>query len=254
MTLPSVTIACTTWLPPGEDGEARLRAVCSAVASWHRHLEYDGAIHLHVADDGTDDAMMPELREMVGDAWGYPSEISYSQQARRGVGASLNAGLAAAAARGDLILHAVDDWELAAPFDLTPWATLLLEDASIGMVRFFPHPDLTGRVQYLGPLGHALLLDRHHFAFATRPFLAHRRFFDAYGPFKEGVNAYDCERLYNDGFCHGIPLADGRLMHEARPGVWSPGPGGPDIVLALPSLWEPIASVELAHIVPRPPT
>ncbi len=246
-----ITIVMTTWLPGGEASLLRAQAIEKALQSWHDNLVHDGAIHLHVADDGSSDAEFDGLATLIGRRWDR-GVTTFSRQRRRGLGASLNAGLGVALERSPLILHAVDDWELLTPCALRSWAQLLEEDATVGMVRFFPHPDLSGRVENLGDgRGHVLRLDRHHFAFATRPFLAHRRFFDAYGPFKEGVNAYDCERLYNDGFCHGIPLADGRLMHEARPGVWSPGLGGPDIVLALPSAWEPIGSIELAHIVPE---
>jgi len=47
---------------------------------------------------------------------------------------------------------------------------------------------------------------------------------------REDINAYECERLYNERFCQA---------------------GGPDIALALPHPWRHIESVELAGVTPR---
>ena len=154
----------------------------------------------------------------------------YTQQKRHGVGASLNAGIREIREDDSLLLYLVDDWELLQPFDLTPWAKLLIEEDSIGAVRLGPpHPWLTGEIIHHPTCDWYMKLDRHHFAFAHRPALYHKRFFDAYGPFTEDVNAYECEQLYNDHFCKT---------------------GGPDIVLALPHPWKHIESVELAGVVP----
>lgn len=233
--MPDVTIVMTTWLPPDEE-QRRKRAHAETIAllSWKANLRYSGGrIRLHIADDGsqpTPDGYDPA--SLIAYHWGEPTAMgtTRSRQERHGVGASLNAGCSLAFERGDIVLHAVDDWMLTEPFDITPWVDLLAHDESICAVRMFPHPDLTGRVLHLGDLGHALLLDRHHFAFATRPALYHQRMFDAYGRFDEDVSAYTCEQLYNERFC-------------ART-------DGPDIVLALPSPWRPLESIELAGIEP----
>ena len=233
--LPPITIVATTWLPPGKDGHKRLRAVNDAVASWRRLLYREG-LHLHIADDGTGPEHQSDLMRCLRLATAGSDihlPLTWSQQQRHGVGASLNIGLAAAFERSPLVFHAVDDWRLTDWFNLEPWAALLIENPSIGMIRFFPHPDLTGSVKMFDQ-GWGLLLDRHHYVFATRPFLAHRRFFDAFGPFLEDANAYEVERDYNERFCASIS-----------------GPATPDILLALPERWEPIESVELAGVDPR---
>lgn len=227
MTTPIIVIA-TTYFPPGPDGALRRRAVSEAVGSWRELLAPPiPSWALHIADDGSDDTSISTLGML---------RVSHTRQERHGVGASLNAAIAAHP-DADLFAYFVDDWKLTAPFDLTPWAQLLRENADVGMVRFGPpHPDLTGRVRQFPGLTQdwALQLDRHHFAFAHRPALYHRRFFDAYGPFAEDVNAYECEREYNDKFCQFRGFGD----------------RSPEIVLALPHPWQHIESVELAGIEP----
>ena len=139
--------------------------------------------------------------------------------------------MSAAFAVSPLVLYAVDDWALTADLDLTPWADALMVRPDIGMVRLGPpHPDLTGTVVML-PEGWALRLDRHHFANATRPFLAHRRFYDAYGWYDEEQSAYECERLHNLRYAHA--------------------PAGlPDVVLALPHPWIHVGEAEVGDITP----
>lgn len=217
--LPTITIVVTTWFPPGEDGDKRYNIFREALASWHQHLKYDGELHYHIADDGTF-------------AWpGLPPPATFSRQNRRGVGASLNAGFAQAFAQGELALYAVDDWKLAADLDLTPWARLLRDSSLMGCVRLGPpHPDLTGAVLHLGENGWALLLEKHHYAFGFRPALYHKRFFDYYGWFDEGISSLEAERLYNERFCENFR--------------------GPDIVLALFTPFDHIYGVELSAVVP----
>ena len=226
MNLPPIKIISTTWLPPG-DGELRWKALRDAAWSWYLHLRYDGPLSLHIADDGTTGELLGRLSLQYA---GFEDNFSFSRQERCGVGASLNAGIHQVLKEEALLLYLVDDWELLRGLDLTPWAKLLEDNTSIGMVRFGPpHPDLTGQIIHHPACDWYMRLDRHHFAFSHRPALYHQRFFDAYGLFDENVNAYECERLYNERFCQAT---------------------GPDIVLALPHPWRHIESVELAGITP----
>jgi len=225
--LPDVTIVTTTWFPE-EHAKERFSSAVEAISSWSRNCKYEGELRLHIADDGSIGGEV--LCETLGNMWGRDS-WSKSYQERRGVGASLNAGFKQAFLRSALALYIVDDWKLTQPLDITPWVRLLLADESIGMVRLgIAHPDLTGQVKYVSETGeYYLRLDRHHFAFAHRPALYHKRFLDAYGPFAERVNAFECERLYNERFAQ-------------QP--------GPDIALALLHSWRHISDIELADVEP----
>lgn len=240
MSLPPITIVMTTYFPPGEIGARRAEAAAETLTTWVEHLRYDGELHLHIADDGSD---RKHFLKLPTNHTRHFSSLYGSSQERHGVGASLNAGCRAAfkASPDGLALYAVDDWTLTAPLDLTLWAQLI-GPAGIGCLRLGPpHPGLTGTVKHWdnhGEIDHPgiwwLDLDRHHFAFGHRPALYHRRMFDDYGWFDEDVNAYDCERLYNDRFG----------MRNA----------GSSIGLALHHPWKPIAEepeLELAGIDPR---
>jgi len=236
MSLPDVTIAMTTWAPAGEDGYRRSMAVKVTLSSWLRNLHYEGRRRIHIADDGSTlmdyPQMLGHIVEMRGIQTGEPWPLEFSRGERHGVGASLNRAFKAGFDRGDLVLYGVDDWMLPEAFDITPWAAFLEEREDVGMIRFFPHPDLSGHIGMIpgDQVGHYLRLDRHHYAFGHRPALYHRRMIDAYGWFAEDTNAYDCERIYNERFA----------SH-----------GGPDIVLALPHYWRHIGGTEFAGIEPR---
>ena len=232
----------TTYFPPGEIGARRAAAAKDTIETWHNHLRYGAEIQLHIADDGS----APEYQRAVIDRAQYLfTTITTSRQERHGVGASLNAGCRKAFEESPdgLVLYAVDDWTLTAPFDLTLWAEMI-GPAGLGCLRLGPpHPHLTGTVRHWdndGQIDHPgiwwLDLARHHFAFGHRPALYHRRLFDYYGWFDEDVNAYDCERLFSVRWNERAP-AD-----------------APGIGLALPHPWIPIAEepeLELAHIDPR---
>jgi hypothetical protein len=235
--LPDVTIVTTTWFPDDERGELRFESAKHAVNSW-RYIQYAGYpisaglpagdLRLHIADDGSQD--YERRSELLSKIWERAS--SRTMQNRRGVGASLNKGFDCAFSFGEVALYLVDDWMLDLRFDISPWVHLLMENESIGMVRLgLAHPDLTGAVKHSPETGKFYLrLDRHHFAFAHRPALYHKRFFDAYGPFDENVNAFECERMYNERFCAEFT--------------------GPDIALALLHPWRHISDIELADVEP----
>lgn len=220
--LPPITFVATTWLPEGDAGLTRMATEQKAIFSWQHYAHYAGLLRLHVADDGS-----------IGQQpWRASWAVSYSRQHRRGVGASLNAAFRHTFEDDGLALYAVGDWALSNALDLTPWARLLIENESIGAVRLGPpHPDLTGRVMHLGDLGWALALDRHHYAFSFRPTLFHKRMYDWLGGFEEGVSSLECERLANERWCRD--------------------PSAPGIVLALPSPFTHLYSVELSAIQPE---
>ena len=201
-----ITIITTTYYPDSKLGRERADVAGQAIESWFNHLKYDGEFRLHIADDGSGIAF-----EIGG---GYNKMVS--RQHRKGVGASLNTGFKSAFTHSPLALYIVDDWILQKDLDLNPWAALLTKNESLGIVRLGPpHPGLTGEViKY--EQGWALSLDKHDYAYAMRPSMYHKRFFDAYGWFSEQINCWECERIFNEHVC---------------------ATNGPGIVYALPDSW-----------------
>lgn len=224
----AITIVMTTWLPPNRDGMRRLEIIQETLSSWQENLQSNDDIYLHIADDGSSERMLHALESIVSEQW-VRHGTTYSQQNRKGVGASLNNGLEQAFRHTDIVLYAVDDWKLVKTLNLNPWIVLLRDDDILAGIRFFPHPDLTGTIKYVDPGVYMVDIDRHHFAFATRPSLWHKRMFEAYGYFDEGVSAYECEQFYNERYCKLI---------------------GPKLIMALPDEWKHLGGVELGDITP----
>lgn len=236
--LPPLRIIVTTYFPAGPIGAQRRNIALATIASWGRHLRYDGQIQMAVQDDGSADLDWPNGGEIPA-AWNSErgatprlSTLFTGRQERHGVGASLNVLFDDAARDGVIALHAVDDWPLSWYLDLTPWVQMLVEDESVGCVRLGPpHPWLTGTIVGGAPhRGWHMRLDRHHFADSMRPSLFHPRFWAAYGPYAEDTSAYEAERLHAEHFCR------------------TPGP---DIVLALPSPFDHVSGPELGDVMPR---
>lgn len=231
MALP-ITVITTTYFPPDQRGQQRLETFKKALQSWCDNLYSDGSnISLHMADDGSAQELFDEAVEAVNLRW-FEGGVTVSRQERYGVGASLNQGLRQAFEFSPLALYIVDDWELLDPLDLLPWASLLERDESLGAIRLGPaHPDLTGMIKHDPHTGQFyVVLDRHHFVLGHRPIIYHKRLIDQLGWFPEGVNAFECERQYNERFCY--PLSP----HK--------------VALALPELWRHISDIELADIEP----
>lgn len=234
---PPLTCVASTYFPTGEPGRIRAAAALEALQSWSEHLIYGGQSYLHVADDGSDDSNWKHFEVALASSLSHDVTI----QNRRGVGASLNAGFRAGFERSPLVFYGVDDWLLREDVDLTLWADLLLEHEDIGVVRLGPpHPGIKGFVEMFSVDheeippndemgGWFLRLRRYGFTFAHRPALYHQRFIERYGWFAEGVNAFECERLYSEHYNDT---------------------SGPDVVFALPCPWYHMDTIELADIEP----
>lgn len=227
MNRPSITVVLSTWAPEGDTGELRMISAKKAVDSYNQFLHYEGELRLHFADDGSQQNGYPQsYLPFHHTRFGAPT---FTRQERRGVGASINAGFEKAFAEGGLAMYQQDDWALTAPLDLTPWVDLVQAHKYIGMMRLGPpHPWLTGEIIH-DLRGWFMKLDKHHYAYGMRPALYWPSFIEAYGPFAEGVNAFECERMYAERFCE-IP--------------------GPDIAYALPYPWEHVGRVEVGDVVP----
>lgn len=250
--VPPLSIIMTTWAPDNEVGYSRLDSGKEALESWGLRLRYDGRLHIIIADD---DSTLPEYLGELGETahdllalygGGFQAIDVLPAAPRGGVGRSLNRGFAAAFKTSPLAAYFVDDWALRVPLDLTPWATLLMRDESIGMVRLGPpHPGLQGTVEMVEE-GWTLRLDATAggFVFGHRPALYHRRFYEAYGWYTEGASAFEVERIFNEHFC--------RLWSDnhVRRLSGEPAPVLPGVVYALPHPWEHIGRAEVGDVTP----
>lgn len=140
-----------------------------------------------------------------------------------GIGGSLNRTLREITTPA--IMYTTDDWLL------TDWLNvhqaLQLIEKGYDFVRLGPiHPNLLCRTRFNVELGWWLDIDAANggFAFATRPFVASRKLFDAIGPFKEGVDAYETEHDYSERVCdYSIrkrPILCAQIGHISLSGPW----------------------------------
>ncbi len=208
---PDISVLVAVYFPPGGDGTLREEGFRHSVKSWGWHLLYEGKLSpLIVVNDG------PEPLRRLVEWWGAQRLLGHE---RNGLGASLNQGLKTAFENSPLVLHLVDDTVLEDHCDLSPWARMLMDDEQVGAVRLQPYPGTGGTISPRGQPnrgGWVVTMDRHDLVAGLRPTLYHRRFFDVYGYFDEGLSAWETERLFNDRFCQA---------------------SGPDSVLALPAQW-----------------
>ncbi len=144
----------------------------------------------HVADDGSDSAHVRAILAECGEG------TTFSNADRRGVGRSMNLGMAAALKRADYILWLEDDWELQKPFDLRPCVELLQERGDVGMVRLgYLSPGIWGELIGAGRLWWKLSKGPTY-TFTGHASLRHRRFCDAYGAYQEGLAPGETELWY----------------------------------------------------------
>lgn len=180
----------------------RLEDALQTIRSVKEHLVWPN-VGWHIADDGSPEGYVDQLRAEIGP--GYEVTVTNAQPDRiangnhQQVGRNMNLGAKEAFRRADLVLWLEDDWELKEDLNLGPFVNLLQERSEIGMVRLgYLHLDLEAEI--LGAAGNLWwLLKRtgHHYTFAGHPSLRHKRFYDCYGEYDEGLDIGATE----DTFC-----------------------------------------------------
>lgn len=188
----------TTYFPESALGNTRVEYAKRVVESMLKNLTCDEPITLIVADDGSPDSRNQVIYNLIKEADNYWETISrYTNSHRGGIGCSLNTALDKVDA-GDLWMYTTDDWRLDNTLDLTG-PIKLLRYRDYDLVRLGPiHPDLRCTTRFDSSIGWWLDIDQQYggFAFATRPFIATKRFYERVGPFDEHLNSYETERLY----------------------------------------------------------
>lgn len=149
-------------------------------------------LQLLVADDGTENAghVYSDVLEIASKRWQKASLLTGEHN---GIGSSLNRALKEV---DDLWLYTVDDWVLTEDLELDSAVRLLR--SGYDYVRLGPiHPNLECVTRFQVGIGYWLdLCNTGGYAFATRPFLATKAFYEKVGPFLEGDNSYVTEQDY----------------------------------------------------------
>lgn len=167
-----------------------------ATIRWARtYLRYPD-LHWYIADDGStqehDDAVMQALEG---------EHIIGQHSIRQGYGASANQAWSRANEIGPLSFWLEDDWELREPLDLWPYAALLMEDDSVGMVRLGAlNTEMKGTsFGHRGAMYWRLERVPSHDGtpvFCGHPSLRHNRYQVSYGSYPEGLTPGDTELAY----------------------------------------------------------
>jgi len=168
------------------------------------NLEYPAdKIGWHIADDGSGIDYINKLANEIGPNY----QISVSDAARGGVGKSMNLGIEAALLRSDLWLHMEDDWNLVQKLDISSSVRLLVENDKVGMVRLnYLSTDVVGKVEGMSDeLWWVLNRKCYHYTFSGGPSLRHRRFYEAYGAYEEGLGPGETE----DNYCWKFNMSSG---------------------------------------------
>lgn len=197
-----------------EDGKGfRSKYAVQTADSLFRNLRSNEPMKLHIADDGSINSDFIEEIRNHPNAW---SEIGSTNANRRGIGASLNLALEQVS-KDDLWMYTTDDWLLTHEFDIVRARKLI--NQGYDLVRVGPvHPNLSCTTMFNNRVGWWLDINPHNggFAFGTRPFIATKEFYEKVGPFDEGLNSYEVERLY----CERVAKTNARIAALWLHGPW----------------------------------
>lgn len=171
----------------------RLPLAIETIRSVKQYVHYPN-IGFHIADDGSGPEYVRALLEEIGPEY----SVEVTDAARGGVGHSMNLGIDKLLYRADFWLHLEDDWVLHQPLDLEPCVRLLSEDEGLGMIRL-------GRIsagvgaQVIGGADKTwwrLIRGSDTYILTGNAALRHRRMWDAYGPYTEGLPPGQTELNY----------------------------------------------------------
>lgn len=195
----------------------RTVAALRTIESLNKHLIYPN-VHYHICDDGsgkTDDGTDRWHVGVLVDAFSqfYPQVTWHEMDTQSGefnTGGNVNRGIHTSIDNGcDIHTLIFDDWALTRPLDLRPHVDVLENNEQVGFIRLsYTVPGLSGLcVRYDSPRTNSnhmwfrLIRDwclrnpwyTESYLVSTQPYIAHRRFFDAYGYHPEHVTPGEAE-------------------------------------------------------------
>lgn len=185
-TSPEVVILVKTWQGPNKEiARNRLASAKRMFASVDTFLQYP-SYSWHVADDGSEEWYQKEFMALVGKR---PHTFSNSG-ANGNIGRNLNVAIRQVLKKTDYILHWSDDIVPERPLNIDPYVHLLSGHKDIGYVRLRPnHPGLKlVPIERDGRRWHLVeTASDDRFLVVTSLNLMHRRAWDFYGPYPEGL-------------------------------------------------------------------
>ena len=185
----------------------RTEAAIGTVQSLGKYLKYPN-LHFHVCDDGsgeTDDGTGRKHIDVIMDEFAkfYPNVTGHEMGTPHGqfnTGGNINRGIQLAMESGsDIHMLVFDDWALLRDLDIKPHADLLDIQPDVGFIRLsYLVPGMAGvclghesseRLRHGGYMWLRLIRDWStrnpwavdNYLVSTQPYIAHVRFFDAYG-------------------------------------------------------------------------
>lgn len=223
----------------------RTAASLATVESLERYLKYSN-LHFHVCDDGsgrTDDGTDRNHVDVIKARFaefdpGVTAHVMDTRPGQFNTGGNVNVGIRYAKENGcDIHMLVYDDWALFRELDISPMADLLDSNQAVGFIRLsYRVPGNNGCVvDYHCPrcggshMWYRLIRDwclrnpygpSDSYIISTQPYIAHTRFFEAYGYHPEHCNPGLAEvglgRQYNES-----PLGEGgpQVLFPIGPGV-----------------------------------
>ena len=193
---PDVTVLITTYRRPV--------VIRQVIQRYELYLQYAGRLIWRLADDGSPPGYVEDLqREFVR------LDLQATVTDRGGFGANLNNGLGAAHRDSPYVFLTEDDWATIDYVNLTKGVWLLASIPKIGLVRYDEsgiHSCYNGAVLKHGSLNrkdswvrYFILSKGNRYIYpGGHPNLVHKRYYDAYGRYKEGGEIASVERHFSE--------------------------------------------------------
>jgi len=192
---PDITVLITTYRRPV--------VIRQVIQRYELFLQYAGRLIWRLADDGSPPGYIADLQEEFARL-----DLQVTVTNRGGFGANLNNGLKAAHKDSPYVFLTEDDWATFDYVNLTKGVWLLASIPEIGLVRYDEigiYSSYEGAVLKHGSLNRRdpwvryFVLDREsrYIYPGGHPNLVHKRYYDAYGPYKEGGEIASVERHFS---------------------------------------------------------
>lgn len=193
---PDITVLIVTYRRP--------KVIRQVIQRYELFLQYPGRLIWRLADDGSPPGYIAELQKEFAR---LDFRVTVTQ--RGGFGANLNNGLRAAHKDSPYVFLTEDDWATLDYVNLTKGVWLLESIPGIGLVRYDEigiFSKYTGAVLKHETLNKKdswaryLILDseNRYIYPGGHPNLVHKRYYDAYGLYKEGGEIASVERAFSN--------------------------------------------------------